>query len=196
MVWFGFSLCLLYISSHNYPGGVAFSRLHHLMAGRKVGEVRVHIGVEAAMTGVSRFGELDPSWVWVGVVSWLEGICIVWPCWCVVESLSLCIGCLSQFTCLCELLLTIPILYGFSYSKVEGLEPNSTEVSSFTFLLISADEHSHYKHTHEVLAAVEGFAGLFVNFNHIPPIKLTLREKILVLVRKLDVQRLGCSIPV
>ncbi|XP_064400610.1 dol-P-Man:Man(7)GlcNAc(2)-PP-Dol alpha-1,6-mannosyltransferase-like [Halichondria panicea] len=138
----GASLCLLAISRHNYPGGVAFTRLHELMADRTgSGDIKVHIGVEAAMTGVSRFGELEPNW---------------------------------------------------NYSKLEGLEANSTEMASFTFLLISAPDHTHYKDTHEVLLSVEGFSGLSINTHHFPPVKISLQEKILVLVRKTDFKGLRC----
>ena len=63
----GASLCFLHISRHNYPGGVAFSQLHQLVANpgvkERLGNVSVHIGVEAAMTGVSRFGESEPNWM-------------------------------------------------------------------------------------------------------------------------------------
>lgn len=42
----------------NYPGGVAFGRLHAVEpSGRRFEPGRVHIDAAAAMTGVSRFGE-------------------------------------------------------------------------------------------------------------------------------------------
>ena len=58
------SLSFLIASQLNYPGGVAFSRLHEIGAVRRGDEVRVHICVEAAQTGVSRFGEVYDSWVY------------------------------------------------------------------------------------------------------------------------------------
>ncbi|XP_064473189.1 probable Dol-P-Man:Man(7)GlcNAc(2)-PP-Dol alpha-1,6-mannosyltransferase [Ornithodoros turicata] len=51
---------LLYISSYNYPGGQAFTKLHEIEAGVPV--ANVHIDVYACQTGVSRFGELSPHW--------------------------------------------------------------------------------------------------------------------------------------
>ena len=58
------SISFLFVSRLNYPGGVAFSRLHEIGAVRRGDEVRVHICVEAAQTGVSRFGEVYDSWVY------------------------------------------------------------------------------------------------------------------------------------
>ena len=52
---------LLYISTLNYPGGVAFARLHSHVASSSL-PVNIHICNLAAQTGVSRFGELRNNW--------------------------------------------------------------------------------------------------------------------------------------
>ncbi|KAM7442515.1 dolichyl-P-Man:Man(7)GlcNAc(2)-PP-dolichol alpha-1 [Porites harrisoni] len=52
---------LLFISHHNYPGGVAFQRLHALLD-NQTETWRVHISVAAAQTGGSWVGEMNPSW--------------------------------------------------------------------------------------------------------------------------------------
>jgi alpha-1,6-mannosyltransferase len=57
-------------SRHNYPGGTALRQLHSLAAGDAAAaaaggrQLRVHIGVLPAMTGVSRFGEAGSPWVY------------------------------------------------------------------------------------------------------------------------------------
>ena len=60
----------LVASRANYPGGAALSKLHSLgsdfanQASLNNESIHVHIGVLPAMTGVSRFGELGPPWVY------------------------------------------------------------------------------------------------------------------------------------
>ncbi|RDD41943.1 Dol-P-Man:Man(7)GlcNAc(2)-PP-Dol alpha-1,6-mannosyltransferase [Trichoplax sp. H2] len=55
-----FSTIMLCVSYHNYSGGNALQELHSLVKERQ--GVSVHICNLAAQTGVSRFGELEPSW--------------------------------------------------------------------------------------------------------------------------------------
>lgn len=80
------AMFMLYVSAHNYPGGQALHQLHQQAAPRGAWQapnsgheqlpVSVHISVLPAMTGVSRFLELDPPWQYskVRLIAYL-------PCW-------------------------------------------------------------------------------------------------------------------
>jgi len=54
--------CFLAAARLNYPGAHAMLKLHALTAAEARPPPRVHIGVEAAVSGASRFLELGPPW--------------------------------------------------------------------------------------------------------------------------------------
>lgn len=58
---------MLTVSRHNYPGGHALHELHKWQASHVTGSkgpFSVHIDVLPAMTGVSRFGEIEDPWTY------------------------------------------------------------------------------------------------------------------------------------
>lgn len=64
LVSFAVSMGLLYISSLNYPGGEALHRLHELTASEKDTHVNVYLDNLACQTGVTRFQQIRPLWVY------------------------------------------------------------------------------------------------------------------------------------
>ena len=56
------------------------------------------------------------------------------------------------------------------------------ELLDFTFLLISAGDFPLFNSTHHVVARSEGFSRLALNWRAFPPLQISLREAILVLV--------------
>ena len=58
------SLGLLYISSLNYPGGEALQQLHERTVADKNDVVRVYMGNLACQTGITRFQQIRPAWIY------------------------------------------------------------------------------------------------------------------------------------
>ncbi|VDK38965.1 unnamed protein product [Taenia asiatica] len=58
------SIGLLYVSSHNYPGGEAITRLNNWPGLSEQRDVHIYISNLAAQTGVSRFQQVHDHWVY------------------------------------------------------------------------------------------------------------------------------------
>jgi len=54
---------LVYVSSLNYPGGQALAKLHSIERFEEK-YVKVHMDVASCQSGVSRFGEENPNWIY------------------------------------------------------------------------------------------------------------------------------------
>lgn len=63
------------------------------------------------------------------------------------------------------------------------------KLMAFTFLLVSAGDFPLFNSTHRIVARSEGFSHLSLDWTAFPPLKIVLREAVLVLVRNLDVQK-------
>lgn len=56
------SVLFLNVSTQNYPGGIAFDRFHELVP--KEEAVHVHVDTYCAQTGITRFLEKNPEWLY------------------------------------------------------------------------------------------------------------------------------------
>merc|ERR1719508_432793 len=55
--------CIMtYVSSINYPGGEALTKLHAIVDSSQA--VKVHMDVASCQTGISRFIESNPAWIY------------------------------------------------------------------------------------------------------------------------------------
>ena len=72
---------------------------------------------------------------------------------------------------------------------MEGLESGSSELLQFRFLLVSAEDYSVYKETHELVGKAESFSRLSLNSKEFPPVKIVLEDRVLVLMKR----RTGCN---
>ena len=88
------SSVMLLVSRQNYPGGHALHQLHSIETTSVEVDVKVpvHIDVLAAMTGVSRFGELGLPWRYSKVIAEPQ------PIFCTFNS----VGCLSLAMKACQ----------------------------------------------------------------------------------------------
>ncbi|ESN91704.1 hypothetical protein HELRODRAFT_70039 [Helobdella robusta] len=75
VVFIGVTVCMscmfLFVSHWNYPGGVALLSLQRLKASDE--DVRVHIDVMTAQTGVTRFLQVNPKWIYNKTEGLVEG---------------------------------------------------------------------------------------------------------------------------
>lgn len=56
------SVLFSFISSMNYPGGVALTQFNDMVKSQNISNAVVHLDVPVCMTGASLFGQLDDSW--------------------------------------------------------------------------------------------------------------------------------------
>ena len=73
------SSSLLYVSSLNYPGGQAIRSLHQLeadMIGSNTNHLNIHLDVLACQTGVSRFTQEVPGWLYDKTENLTEEVCM------------------------------------------------------------------------------------------------------------------------
>ncbi|CAH01434.1 dolichyl-P-Man:Man(7)GlcNAc(2)-PP-dolichol alpha-1,6-mannosyltransferase [Kluyveromyces lactis] len=56
------SIAFSYISTMNYPGGVALENFNEIIKSQNITDAVVHLDVPVCMTGATLFGQLDDSW--------------------------------------------------------------------------------------------------------------------------------------
>ena len=70
-----------------------------------------------------------------------------------------------------------------STHEVTPPSPPPPELLQFTYLLISAGDFPLVKDSHVIISRSEGFSRLSLDWSSLPPLKIILREAVLVVAR-------------
>ena len=64
----------------------------------------------------------------------------------------------------------------FSYSKAEDLD--FSELREFTFLVVASSDYKHHQNTHKVIAKIQGYSKLKMNWKHWNMVQMMIELKI------------------
>ena len=81
------------------------------------------------------------------------------------------------------------VIVNCRYNKTEELAPGSREMMEYTHLMIGVShtdsrELLPYAQSHNLVAKVEGFDGIFLDYNKFPPLQIKTSTKIWILKKK------------
>lgn len=117
--------------------------------------------MEAAQTGVSRYGELRPHWTYVYIIVQVGS-----------NTKSSSFIQIFYYNC-----------FSYSYSKEEKLDVQ--KLQTFTFLLIPASKYKQFQNTHKPIAKVKGFSKIKINWKNWILLDFIVEGKIYVLQQRI-----------
>ncbi|XP_060536342.1 probable Dol-P-Man:Man(7)GlcNAc(2)-PP-Dol alpha-1,6-mannosyltransferase isoform X2 [Cylas formicarius] len=135
-----FTLFLLSISAKNYPGGTAISHFHRLAKNDNF--INVHISNLAAQTGVTRFTQINPNWIYNKTEN-LEPVDMFHFTHLIAEGKSKFDSKLKPFSATHDLIYTIESFHQISFNYM-NVPPMVIKTKPVLFILKRRDDYKDF----------------------------------------------------